>query len=132
MTKTNFFWASLSVTFAKNILIFFHDRQLWFMLFAVMLNTIFNICTCLNISRLHFDCSMICTIVSSYLSIYTFFETEVIYLQISVFKVLAKLLATTNFPSLCIEYISILLSCNHDFIASCKFHYFYIPIFRFI
>ena len=44
-----------------------------------------------------------------------FFDTEVIYLQILLFKVLMNLSATADFPSLCVEYISIPLSCNHDF-----------------
>ena len=48
------------------------------------------------------------------LSIYTFFDTEIMYLQILVnCKVLVNLSATTDFPSLCIECISILLSFNH-------------------
>ena len=49
------------------------------------------------------------------LSIYTFFYIKVIYLQILFFKILINLSATTDFTSLCIEYISVWLSCNHDF-----------------
>ena len=52
-------------------------------------------------------------IISSNLSIYTFFDTEVMYLQILVFKVLMNLSAATDFPYLCIEYISISLSFSH-------------------
>ena len=38
------------------------------------------------------------------------------YLYILVFKVLTNLSETTDFSSCCVEYISILLSCNQDFI----------------
>ena len=38
------------------------------------------------------------------------------YLWILLFKVLINLSATTDLPSLCIEYISISLSFNHFFI----------------
>ena len=51
-----------------------------------------------------------------YIYIYTLFGTEVTYMQILFFKVLINLSTTTDFPSLCVEYISISLSCNHDFI----------------
>ena len=37
------------------------------------------------------------------------------YLEILLFKVLINVSATTDFLSLCVEYISILLSCSHDF-----------------
>ena len=47
------------------------------------------------------------------LSIYTFFDIEVMTLQILVFKFLIDLSATTYFPSLCIEHISISLFFNH-------------------
>ena len=40
-------------------------------------------------------------------SIYKFSDTEVIYLEISFFKVLTNYSATTDFPSLCVEYIFI-------------------------
>ena len=32
------------------------------------------------------------------------------------FKVLINISATSDFPSLCVQYISVSLSCNHDFI----------------
>ena len=48
--------------------------------------------------------------ISSNLLIYTFFYIEVTYFQILVFKVLINFSATTDFPSLCIKYISISLS----------------------
>ena len=50
------------------------------------------------------------------LSIYTFFHIKVIDPQILFFKLLINRSATTDFTSLCIEYIFILLSYNHDFI----------------
>ena len=50
---------------------------------------------------------------SSNLSIYTF-----LILKILVFKILIILSATRDFPSLCVECISILLSCNQEFILS--------------
>ena len=43
----------------------------------------------------------------------TFFEIAVICLQILFFKVLINLSATTDFPSLNADYISISLSFNH-------------------
>ena len=52
----------------------------------------------------------------SNLSIYTFYDTKVICLYILLFKVLIKLSATTDFPSLCFEYISMSLSSYQDLI----------------
>ena len=46
---------------------------------------------------------------------HTVFDMEAIYMYIFFFKVLINLSATTDFSSLCVEYISISLSCNHDF-----------------
>ena len=71
---------------------------------------------------LYFNGSMIFTI-SSNLSIYTFFDIEVIYLYILFFdKVLINLSATRDFHSLCIEYS--LISLNYY-----KIHCLYILIF---
>ena len=39
------------------------------------------------------------------LSVCTFFDIEVIYLQALLFKVIINLSATTDVPSLCVEYI---------------------------
>ena len=47
---------------------------------------------------------------------YTYFDNEVIYLQILFLYVLINLSSTTDFPSFCIEYISISFFSNHDFI----------------
>ena len=44
---------------------------------------------------------------SSNLSIYTFFETEIMYLEILFFKVQMNLSAVTEFSSLGVEYVSI-------------------------
>ena len=54
--------------------------------------------------------------ISANLSIYTFYDIEVIYLQILFFTVLTNLSATIDFPSLCVEYISIAFFPSHDFI----------------
>ena len=51
--------------------------------------------------------------ISSNLSIKTFFDIEVMYLYILVFRIQINLSATTDFPSLYVEYISISLSLNH-------------------
>ena len=53
---------------------------------------------------------------ASNLSIYLFFYIEVMYLKILLFKVLTNLSATTDFLSLCVEYISMSFYSNHDFI----------------
>ena len=53
---------------------------------------------------------------SSNLSIYTFCDIEVIYLKILFFKVITNLSTTTDFPSLCVEYISMSIFTSHDFI----------------
>ena len=45
------------------------------------------------------------------------------------FKVLINLSATADFPSLCVEYISILFSCKHVSLIYCKIHYLYLLIF---
>ena len=49
---------------------------------------------------------------SAKLSLYRFFDAEVI----NFVRVLINLSATTDFPLLCVECISISLSSNHDFI----------------
>ena len=43
-------------------------------------------------------------------------DTEVIYLQTFFIKVLINLSAASDFPSLRVEFISTLLSCNHELI----------------
>ena len=52
--------------------------------------------------------------ISSNLLIYMFFDIEVIYSYILLFKVLINLSATADFPSLCVEYISISFFSSHD------------------
>ena len=60
---------------------------------------------------------MYCYIYLLYHLIYEYkLETEVMYLQIFSFMVLMNLSATTDFPSLCTEYISISFFYNHDLI----------------
>ena len=51
--------------------------------------------------------------ISYNLLIYTFFDIEVMYMWILAFKVLINLSATTDFTSLCIEYIFMSLPFNH-------------------
>ena len=53
--------------------------------------------------------------ISSNLLIYKFFDAEVMYFYISVFKVLINLLAITDFPSLFVECISISFFSSHGF-----------------
>ena len=53
-------------------------------------------------------------VISPNLSIYKFFDVKVIFIGF-VFKVLINLSVTTDFPSLYVECISILLSCNLNF-----------------
>ena len=55
--------------------------------------------------------------ISSNLSINTFFDIGVEYLEILFFKILMNLLATTDFVSLCISYISVLFSRSYDLIG---------------
>ena len=52
--------------------------------------------------------------ISSDLSIYRFFDIEVMYLSILFFKVLINLSAKVDFPSLCVEYNSTSF-LNYDF-----------------
>ena len=47
------------------------------------------------------------------LSKYPSFDTEFIYFLILFLKLVIQLSATKDFTSLCVEYISISLSCNH-------------------
>ena len=47
---------------------------------------------------------------------YTFIDIEVMYLQILLFKVQINLSATTDFPSLCVEYIFMSFFSSHYFI----------------
>ena len=54
--------------------------------------------------------------ISSNLSINTFFDIGVEYFEILLLKILMNLLATTDFASLWIGYISVLLSHNYDLI----------------
>ena len=55
--------------------------------------------------------------ISSNLSINTFFDIGVEYLEILFFKILMNLLATTDFVSLCVSYISVLFSRSYDLIG---------------
>ena len=78
----------------------------------ILLNIDINIDIHLNINRFHVDCSMICDIlylstISSSLMMYIFFDNGVICLQICS--------AITDFPSLCVEYSTVPLSCSYDF-----------------
>ena len=59
---------------------------------------------------------------SSNLLIYTIFYIAVTYLQILFSELLTNLLATTDFPSLCVITIISLIYC--------AIHYFYLPIFH--
>ena len=65
------------------------------------------------INRLYFNCDMLYIVVCQLNCHYTdFFGAEVI----NFVRVLINLSATTYFPLLCVECISISLSSNHDFI----------------
>ena len=88
-----------------------------FRIFIIMVNTIFNIRLWLNISTIYIVPYVLLYLstISSSLSINTFFCITVICLYILLFKVLINLSATTYLSILFIEYISISLSCNHDF-----------------
>ena len=44
---------------------------------------------------------------------YTFFDIEAMYLEILFFTALTNLSTTTDFPSLCVEYITTSFSCSH-------------------
>ena len=54
--------------------------------------------------------------ISSNLPIYMFLDVKVIFLSILLFKILINLLATTDYPSLCLEYMSISFFSSFDFI----------------
>ena len=88
-----------------------------------------NIYAWLYINRFHFNGSMTYIVVmSSSLSIYTFFDIEVMYFWILFFKVLINLWATTDFPLLCVEYICMAFSCMISLIYN-KIYCFYLPVF---
>ena len=53
---------------------------------------------------------------TSTLSMYTYFDIEVMYLWILLCKVLTNFYVTTDFSSLCVKYISIAFCSTHDFI----------------
>ena len=68
--------------------------------------------------------------ISDNLSIYTFFDINIMYLYMLFFRILINLSVTTDFPSLCAESISALLSCNHNLIdLIVKFTTFIYPCF---
>ena len=89
--------------------------NLKFRLFFIFVNKV-NLCARIHIKKLHCNRAMIHIIafinMPYNLSIYAFFYTAAICLLIVFFKVLINLSETTDFPSLCVEYIS----CKHDFI----------------
>ena len=118
--QKNFFRPILSVPFSKNVFVFWNSVIIISFKFRILIINFFikiNICIIFHINWLHLNSSMICIIVFIYyiikfINIHVF-DTEVMYLLILVLKVLVNLSATTNFPSLCIEYISISLSYNY-------------------
>ena len=62
----NFFRSIWSISFCKNTFVFLFSCNIinlksW--IFIIRINIVFNIITRLNISRFHFNCSMICIIV---------------------------------------------------------------------
>ena len=116
-TNKKFFRPVWCVSFIKNIFVFWNSYVIINFKFRIFIINFFlwiDLCIIFYINRFHLNCSMICIIISptmsSNLSIYTFFDIEVMYLQMLVFNVLRNLWAKTDFPLLCIEYVSISLS----------------------
>ena len=132
----SFFRRIWFTTFCKNVFIFQYFHMITnfkYNMFPIIFFVEVNKCVWFYINRLLFYCVMTVLLdlltVSCNLLIHKLFDTEVIYLQILFFKVLTNFSAATDFPSLCLEYISISLSCNHDFsLIYCKVCNFYLPI----
>ena len=110
----NFFRPIWSVTFCKNVSIWPYSNNIInfkFRIFIINPFTKSNLCNWFYINRVDFNFLWYVLLyifpLSSNLLIYSFFDIEVIYLWISFFMVLINFLGTTNFPSLCIDYISI-------------------------
>ena len=103
--------------------------KLKFKIFIINVFTIVNICIIFNINRFYLNSSMIWSFtLSSNWSIYTFFEMAVICIKILLFKVLTNLSATTDFPSLFVEYVDMLLSFNQISLNYYKLYFFYLPM----
>ena len=105
------------VTFCRNVFIlrcFYMVTSFKFRFVTNVFYTEVNICIQQASFWLCYD--MYCCIHLIYLK-YLFFDIEVIYIfKILFLNVLINLSAAAYFPSLCVEYISVSLSNNHDFI----------------
>ena len=113
----NFIWPFWSSAFCKNILINWYCNTIMnfkFMVFIIMFNFKTKMCTCLNINRFHFDCSMIFIIVF------------VKYLLVLFVKALINLSVTTDW--FCYYILNkFLLHClvTMNSLIFCKIHFLY-------
>ena len=111
----NYFRRIWNIAFYKNVLIFWYSNNITsFKSRILIINffTKFDICAWFYVNRFSFNFAMVCIIIStisSNLSIYTFFDIEVMYLEIIFIKVLINFSTTTDYPSLFVEYISMSL-----------------------
>ena len=113
-----------NVTLCEDILVFCYSYRVInfaFRIFAIMLNTIFHICAWLKITRFRVFLGFFLICFAVFINYFISFSKahifcyRVICLKKFFFNVLINLWATIDFPSLCVAYISIILSCNHDF-----------------
>ena len=125
----NFARSIWHVTFCKNVVVFQYFYMITnfkFKIFFIILFIKVNVSARLYINIYSFILIVLRYLwlylltISSNLSIYILLHIEVIYLQILFFRVLINLSATTDCPSLCVDYISTSFFFYHDFIESSK------------
>ena len=117
-----FFKPIWSVTFCKNIFIFWYSNNITNSKPRILINICVNICVWFYVNRFHFNENfnyhdMYCYIYLLYYLIYQY--THFLKLRSCIYKsfeVLKNISATTDFPSLCMEYFSVEFILNHDFI----------------
>ena len=119
-----FFRPIWNIDFSKNVFLFWYSSiisNFKFRTFLIIYLFIkVNIYAWLYINRLLFNCSMI--FISAFINyIILFINIHIFWywshmLIILFFKVLINLSTTTDFPSLCVKYISIAFFYGHDFI----------------
>ena len=142
----NFSWPIFSVSFSKNIFVFWNPNTMTnfeFRFGYIRIFVVFSLRIRCYVNWFHFYCSTNCVIVFidniywqywQYRQIHqnkTFFEIAVMCLKSLFFSVLINLSATTDFPSLCVEYISMLFIFK-NFLKSCKIHPLDQPIFHLV
>ena len=104
----NFFWPIWGVSFSNNVFIFWNSNivtNFKLRIFLMKIFIVFNIIIIRSVNRFCFNSSMNCVIVFTKLQ--TFWNSCYMFKNLF-FRVLINLSATPDFPSLHVEYISML------------------------